>query len=476
MKKKPNILWIQTDEQRPDSLGCYGSDWAKTPNIDKIADQGVVMKNAVNQSPVCLPSRSSQLSGRYPQEFGCLNNMMLTAGETFPEGYITFPRIFQKAGYETLNFGRFHCLSDDVFKKMKVTGDALPEYCSVFDLNEKYDENEYNVIKRPGKKHRQLIIAGTYPGEEDPVQISTDRAVNYLNRREEADKPFLLRVSYNQPHTPTLAPPPFDELYDPEQLPVKYYNEDARVSRSQYDRTYANLHRMDKLTREQQKQVWQDYMGLCAYIDSQVGRLLSSLTDNGLDENTIILYSTDHGKSLGEWGSGEKGTFDSEVWRVSFIWSYPGHIPQGEVRGQICEIIDTGKTLLTLAGLEEMVPETYRGRDIFGEEEGPEAGFGVIRPPIQDIPEFDARLMRIGIRTDKYRMDLNWCMNGSRALKKLQDGNLFDLKEDPEEIVNLWEDERMESIKEDLMKKIKTWIKNHDLDPRLKPENAGKLF
>ena len=477
MSKRPNILWIQTDEQRPDSLGCYGSNWAKTPNIDKIAKNGVVMKNAVCQSPVCLPSRSSQLSARYPQEFGCLNNMLLNAGGSFPDGYITFPEIFKKAGYETLNFGRFHCLSDSVFEINKQMGDALPEYCTPFDLNEKYDEDKYNVLKRPGKQHRQLIIAGTYPGNENPSQISTDRAITYLSNRNENDKPFLMRVSYNWPHTPTLAPPPFDNLYDSKELPIKYYNEDARLNRSKHDKTYAKLHRMDKLTKREQEQVWKDYMGVCAYVDSQVGKLISALEKEGYAENTIILYSSDHGKLLGEWGAGEKNTFDKEVWRVPFIWSFPDNIPQNEIREELCEIIDTGTTLLSLAGLEDKIPESYRGRNLFGNKEAPEEIFGVIRPPIQDIPDFDPELMRVAVRTKRYRMDMNWCMDGGIPPQELEDGNFFDLKKDPEEIVNIWDENGVKSIKLNLKNKLKKWLSSHDINSKLLDQNnVGELF
>jgi choline-sulfatase len=477
LQQKPNILWIQTDEQRPDSLGCYGSRWAKTPNIDGLAEKGVVMKNAVCQSPVCLPSRSSQLSARYPHEFACLNNMLKTAGETFPEGYRTFPQIFQQAGYETVNYGRYHALSQDVFETNRVTKDAMPEYCSVFGLNKKYNEEEYHVVKRPGKHHRPLIIAGTYPGEENPCQISTDRAIEFLQRRQPNDRPFFLRVSYNWPHTPTLAPPPYDKYYDPDALPIQYYDEEVYTGRSQFDRTYADLHGMKDLTKEQVRQVWKDYMGLCAYVDSEVGRLLSILDEMKLQENTIILYSSDHGKSLGEWGAGEKGNFDQEVWRVPFIWSWPHRIPENQVWENGCELMDTARTMMTLAGLEEQIPDSYRGRNLFGNDEQAEAVFGVTRPPIDDIPDYDPRFMRVGILTAQYRMDMNWFMDGTRPSRESGDGNLFDLVSDPEEKHNLWNDDSSEQVVHELMDKIAEWLRNYPSDARLcDPNNAGILF
>ena len=477
MPRCPNILWIQTDEQRPDSLGCYGSTWARTPNVDRIARRGAVMQNAVCQSPVCLPSRSSQLSGRYPQEFACLNNMLAAAGETFPEPVQTFPEIFRDAGYDTRNYGRYHCLKPGVFETNCPTPDCLPEVGNPFRLADDYDENSHHVLKRPGKHHRELIIAGTYPeGAANSCQLSTDRAIAFLRNRAADAPPFLLRVSYNWPHTPTLAPLPYDRLYDPETLPVRSFSEKAYAGRAAYDRAYADLHLMRDLTPAQVGQVWKDYMGLCAYVDSEAGRLLATLEDLGLLENTIILYSADHGKSLGEWGSGEKGTFDRDVWRVPMIWSFPGSIPEGDVRTEPAEIIDTGRTLLALAGLEDRIPTPYRGRNLFGNGPAADAAFGVIRPPVQDLPDFPADLMRVAVRTNRFRLDMNWGIDGSIPAPGQQDGNLFDLHTDPYEEENLWDSPGQQSAKQALIRRLDAWIRRHELDPRLRPENAGTLF
>jgi choline-sulfatase len=477
MPSLPNILWIQTDEQRPDSLGCYGSTWAKTPNIDALAAWGTVMQNAVCQSPVCLPSRSSQLSARYPQEFGCLNNMIRAAGETFPVGCITFPEVFRQSGYETVNFGRSHAMSDDVWAKNVRTADYLPQYCNHFGLNEAYDEEAYHVLHRPNPDYRPLIIAGTYPGTENPCQLSTDRAMAYLRDRGEDAPPFLLRVSYNWPHTPTLAPPPYDQLYDPDDLPIRFYDRTAREGRARFDQKYAELHRMQDLTRDQVRQVWKDYMGLCAYVDHETGRLLRTVDELELRDNTIIFYSSDHGKLLGEWGGGEKGTFDCQVWRVPFIWSWPERIPQGQVVEAPCELIDTGRTLCGLAGLEEQIPMPWRGRDLFEGEEPAGAVFGVIRSPIQDDPGFDPRMMRAAVRTLRYRLDADWFIDGRQVPEAMQDGNLYDLEIDPGELHNLWTNPARAEVRRELMHRIDAWLASLEVDPRLlDPGNAGHLF
>jgi arylsulfatase A-like enzyme len=234
---------------------------------------------------------------------------------------------------------------------------------------------------------------------------------------------------------------------------------------------------MKDLTKEQVRQVWKDYMGLCAYVDSEVGRLLSVLDEMKLQENTIILYSSDHGKSLGEWGAGEKGNFDQEVWRVPFIWSWPRFIPENQVWENGCELIDTARTMLTLAGLEEQIPDSFQGRNLFGNDEQAEAVFGVTRPPIDDIPDYDPRFMRVGILTARYRMDMNWLMDGTRPSRESGDGNLFDLVSDPEEKHNLWNDDSSEQVVHELMDKIAEWLRDYPSDARLcDPNNAGIFF
>ena len=481
----PNILWFHSDEQRPDSLSCYGSEWARTPNIDRITSRGTVFRTAVCNSPVCLPSRSSQLSGRYPHEFACLNNNLQSAGIGFPDGYETFPEILSRCGYDTANCGIYHSLAESAFQTNGPTGYYLADYTDHFHLAAEYDETEHHVLKRPGAHHRQLIIAGTYPGLENPCSIASDKAIDYIRDRADGDKPFLLRVGYAWPHTPTLAVPPFDSLYDPADLPVRAFDQKALDSRSRFDRCYANLHEMWKLTEEQYGQLWKDYMGCCAYVDFEVGRVLDAIESSGLADRTIIIYSSDHGKSLGEWGTGEKCTFDTEVWRIPFVWSFPGVIPEVKTIERPCELLDTARTLFSILGINEQLPGEFRGRDLFEEAAAVESGetsdecavFGVFRPPHIDIPDFDPGLMRIAVRTASSRMDVSWKTDGSQPGPEILDGNFFDLEIDPLETRNRFSDPTYRRHIERNLALLRDWIERCPPDVRLaNPENAGVLF
>ena len=479
MTEAPNVLWIQTDEQRPDSLSCYGpqgsaSSWARTPALAGLAARGTVFQNAVCQSPVCVPSRASQLAARYPHEIGVLNNWATSS--TFPEGTVTFPEVFARAGYETVSFGKRHTPEHAVWQGGTTCG-LLRDSAGFCALAEDYDEEAHHVVTRPGTP--PLIVAGTYPeGQSNQSRVITDQAIAYLRDRGPGGAggapPFLLRVSHLWPHTPVLAPAPFDDLYDPDALPIRVFDEQAYRSRSRYDRTLACRDGMQGLSEDEVRQVWTDYMGLCAYVDHEVGRLLAALDDLGLRGDTIVVYSADHGKMLGAWGAGEKDAFDAEVWRVPFIWSWPGHIPEG-VRVQApCELIDTARTLLGLTGLEDAIPDGYRGRNLFADDP-PGAVFGATRPEWY-FPR-DAQAMRVAVRTDRFRMDVTWSVDGSRPPLNAMDGNLFDLADDPYETENRWDDAGYRDVRTALIDRLAAWLEEAETDPRLlDPETAAAIW
>jgi arylsulfatase A-like enzyme len=270
-----------------------------------------------------------------------------------------------------------------------------------------------------------------------------------------------------------LPPAPFDSLYDPAEIPIRYFDKGAYECRSAFDRPVADRDKLWELSKDQIRQVWKDYMGLCAYVDHEAGRVIDVLDELGLRENTIVVYSADHGKMLGEWGAGEKDVFDNEVWRVPFIWSWPGHIPEGKSRAEPCELIDTPRTLLSLAGLGDKIPPEYRGRDLFSDP-APDAVFGSIRSSL-DPPESNA--MRFAVRTDRYRMDVSWPIGGPRPRLSDCDGNLFDLTEDPFETRNVFGESEYKSAQMDLMDRIDSWLSGTEWDPRLlDPETAKTLY
>lgn len=157
---KPNILWFHFDEMRADSLGCMGSDWAKTPHIDAIAKRGMAFTNCYCQAPVCLPSRTSQLTGRYPWEVGALNNRYR---DPMPEGTLSFPEIFSQNGYRTGSFGKQHTMKGDFWDVEEMIHSGSIE-AGIFGLSS-FNDDDYKVIQRPG--YVPLVVAGILPDNID---------------------------------------------------------------------------------------------------------------------------------------------------------------------------------------------------------------------------------------------------------------------------------------------------------------------
>lgn len=476
---RPNILWIQTDEHRTDSLGCYGSAWARTPNIDRLAESGTLFSVAMCQSPVCTPSRASQLTARYPQEINTLFNDVAEdpfarAGRptrqaaVFPVGTITFPELLsQQADYETASFGKTHTPLHPTWQELRpLVLDTT--YAGYYELNESFSEANYRIVKRPGST--PIILGGTYPSNlTNPSKTITDWAIDWIARRQSSTRPFLLRVSHNWPHTPVLPPPPYDRCYAADDLPIRLFDETAYRTRSAWDRKLADAHRMRDLTEEQYRQQWTDYMGLCAYIDFEVGRLLTAIEQRSTNRPTMVIFSADHGKMLGEWGAAEKGTFDDTSWRVPFIWSCPGLIPEGVIRTDPCELIDTARTLAGLVGAEPV--SHWRGRDLFRAPFPMDnAVFGQIGWPTSSSPstrlERDGNSidggqwqgLRVAIRTERYRLDEHWMRDGLVIDTANAQGNLFDLKKDPDERQNVWSMPEYAEVETLLRQQLWGWL------------------
>jgi len=458
--KQPNILWIHTDEQRADSLGCYGSAWAKTPNFDSLAEQGTLFKNAFCQSPVCMPSRTSQLTATYPLENGGLNNNH--AYFDFRQELKPFPLVFEEAGYHTASFGKHHTHRGRVWGTAKGIL-ATNQHIDHFGLLGERKDADYGVMKSPSEL--PLVIGGTYPdGIENCAQQCVDEGIKFIGNNQQSGAPFLLRLSIEWPHTPVITPRPFDTLYDENTLPVRYYDQNAIKNSSRYDLKKAAFEKMDQLTDAQLRSHWRYYMGLVAYVDHEVGRMLAFLDENQLRENTIIVFSSDHGRMLGQKGFLDKGNFDTPAFQVPYIWSWPGYIPEGKREAGLAEMLDMPRTLLKLCGLKDKIPDTYRGRDLFADAP-PEMIFAQIKAT--DEPA-QRNIFRYAARMADWRMDIDFPIDGRELTEDEMDGNLYDLQADPLEYNNLFRDLAYIHIRNQLLQAIRTDYNHLHIDPRLK--------
>lgn len=458
---RPNVLWIQTDEQRPDSLGCYGSEWAHTPNVDRLAREGAVFRECHVQSPVCVPARTSQITGRYPQETGIFDNKYYYERNILPPNLVTFPQAFSSAGYNVASIGKWHTPDHPIWQynnpwqHFDTLGPAM--------VRDPEQEEKARIIRRP--RGAPLIIGGIYPEDErwgtDMGSHHTDLALAWLRENANGPQPFFFRVSYLWPHTPAVAPRPWHRLYEGKNFIVPIdHREEMYANRSLLDRQLSDEQGGNEFDRETWEWICQTYYGCCAYIDHQIGRLLFALEEMGLMDNTIIAFTSDHGRNNGEYGCCEKSTFDHEVWRVPQVIRYPEKVAPGQVRTDICEGLDLGPTLMSLAGVER--PAGFRGRDLFNSEE-PDAVHGVIeRGGGRDVnnPHADENRghRRLAIRTKRWRYDFASHLHNKELAKNQQHPSLYDIENDPLERFNLINDPRHRDTVSDLHAQLLDWF------------------
>jgi arylsulfatase A-like enzyme len=448
-QRRPNILWIQTDEQRTDSLGCYGHPKMNTPNIDKLAKRGTVFSNHHVQSPICVPSRVSQLTSCYPHQTGILNNSVHYNHGKWPEGLIAFPELFASEGYVTANFGKYHTPHHSTWLE-NWHFELFADEADFLGLPPEYDEMEHRVIHK-GHNEGEVILSGKYPnvkGGRTPTSHVTDLAIDWLRQFQHVRRPFFLRVSYLAPHTPVLVPESHYEMYDLDDMDWDAPSEDVLASRPRFEREGNPSEDYSSHTAEEFRRMRSSYYGLVSHIDEQIGRLMKELEESGELDNTVIVFNSDHGTLMGEYGLFQKGVFYDLVTRVPCIIAIPGK-EGGKTIADLTESIDLGPTLLALAGIPAI--DQMKGRNMLDEDSSRDAVIGEVC--LQRSGKF---IRRSWIRTERWSMDFTSEIDGVMTdTAAMHDGKLTDIRNDPLERRNLYYDPDYAQVVEELTEKFR---------------------
>jgi arylsulfatase A-like enzyme len=428
--KRPNVLLLYTDQQRWDALGCAGNPHVHTPNLDRLAEEGALLENAFCNNPVCMPSRQSMLSGRYPSTLGCTTN-----GIEMREDVWTLPRILASYGYHTASIGKLHfknhahrdhraphprygfdtlivsdepgCYDDAYIKWVEAQDPAQVAACRV-STPPAWDGEP--VVKQPRNTHEPYIFEG--PEHLTHTAFVAEETLSYLRRRDPA-RPFFCIAGFYAPHPPLNPPARFVEMYDPASLPLPHRDEtpDAVPWRA-----------MD-LPDAQWRKVKAYYYALVSHVDDQIGRLLRYLEESGLREETLVIFTADHGEHLGDHGLIQKGPpgLDSCV-HVPLLLSLPGAFGAGQRLASLVEAVDLAPTVLDYCGVQ--APPFFQGRSFRALLEG-----GDYAPRPSAYIEFK----------DPFRS--SWKVVRTHEFKycAARDGTelLFDLRADPHETRNV---------------------------------------
>ena len=425
----PNVLFVLADQWRASAFG-FGSDAVvRTPNFDALAKQAANWRRAYAANPVCTPNRASILTGRYSHQTGMIKNDI-----QLPPTEVCWPEAFAEAGYATHYIGKWH-----------LDGPPKPGYIppgwrrrgfQTFEgFNRGHVYHEHWGFEDDGRPLAKRAESQLDPYYEPTLQ--TDLALEFMGKHK--DDPFVCFLSWGPPHTPFRPPSAFD-LYSAGEIQLR-----------------------ENVPSEHHKQAVKDlvgYYGLCESLDHEMGRLVKFLDDNGLAENTLVVFTSDHGELAGSHGKYRKGEPEDESLHVPLLIRLPGRIAEQETQTLI-NSIDLMPTMMSLCGLSE--PATCTGSDlsgaVLGDAKAPSVESlycegKVNAPTAGKTGNSSQQTPWRALVTERYKL-------AARVDFGEVDG-LFDLQEDPFELRNLAGKPEHKRLEEELVAELRDWGKRSD--------------
>lgn len=433
---KKNILIVYTDQLYRNALGCYGGKEVETPCIDAIAGEGLLLENFYTPSAVCTPSRGCFMTGKYPHANGAYRN-----GVPVGRNEHGFAEAFGLAGYHTGYVGKWH-LADH-----KERQDALGSYNPLGFTEWKY-KVEFGHCKSVYTDGEGNIRTERAVGDSRSYTTDwlADETVRFLEGRAGKEEPFLFMVSMPDPHQPFEVRKPYDTMFDPLALTVpESFYEETLPDWAEYD-TWGRHHYFPRGMFEREghlRRLKAQYLGAVKCIDDNVGKITECLKRTGLWENTIVVFTTDHGEYMGEHGLMEKNNLYESVYHIPLVMSLPG----SKIGRKRCDtwvnVVDFGATLAGFAQIE--YPFAVHGRDLSGVilENGETKRELYIHPG--DVP-------RAGILTPEFELAYVGLGNEGRMFG---DHILFDRAKDPLQMHNVFGKAKYADIQRKLTEKIR---------------------
>lgn len=342
---KLNVIFIAVDDLRT-TLGCFGDPMAITPHIDSLANQGMIFKRHYVQAASCAPSRTSMLTGLRPDEVRVTNHTTHFR-DTRPE-VVTIPQLFKNKGYAAINLGK-------IFHYKSGYNDSVSWH------EEHFLQGAWDYVLPENRKASGKAASSECTEVDDTAYFDgkiADKAIEYLTKFKETNSPFFLGIGHLKPHLPFNAPKKYWDLYDREDF-AKIENRERPLNAPEIAfhqwqelRGYKDIPNKGALLSEKEMELWHGYYACVSYVDAQIGKVLKSLDELNLRENTIIVLWGDHGYHLGEQDLWCKSTnFDLSA-QSPLIISAPGIGDSGQTCDAIVESVDIYPTIIDLCGIE----------------------------------------------------------------------------------------------------------------------------
>ncbi len=357
---QPNILFILADQLRPDFLGYHGFRAIQTPNIDRLASESLSYDQAISACPICVPARAALLTGLSSLKTGVIGNDYWLRPDRTEMGISTWPALLGEAGYQTAAVGKMHFYpweSSEGFQERVIAEDKRWPLIEddYFDFLKKRGEAKRFAFEDPQYKANYGAVLNHLPVEATTDRFVTDRACEYL-RKQKGEKPFALMVGYPGPHCPYDALPEYLKQVDvsalPEPIEDRWEGGAKESAKAAFIRGMKEpWHQIDytEFPREARMKVKAHYAALVKQIDDEVGTLLQTLSDQGLLEKTIVIFTSDHGDFLGDRGLVGKKFFYEPSIRIPMLVRVPGGV--GKKSDDLVELRDITSTILSFCGV-----------------------------------------------------------------------------------------------------------------------------
>jgi len=482
-KRPLNLLFILTDQQPVSTLGCYGNPLNPTPHLDHLAETGTRFTDFYIGAFPCSPSRASILTGCYPQRHGVTTNNVILSDEVPSLGFL-----LRDAGRATAYFGKSH-LSGHMYRNVPErkpydgrwfyrrvpnetgfvyemieggVGEDQPilgfdtwaggwrqyhEYLERVGLGELLARrpkpgNHNDLPSGPNTEHRYSLL----PAEHHMASFFTQKAEKFIRSRRGSTQPFSLFLSYYGPHLPVAPPKPWDTKYSIEQCPLPSNFFDLLEGKPEHQRINKVCYKLPNWSKDQFQDYIRRYYGYCAYLDAQIGQVLYALSETGLDQNTIVIFTSDHGDMLAAHGMVYKMNRSGyqELANVPFIIRIPGVTRPGSVVRSLSSSVDIFPTLIEMFGLPHI--EGLQGKSFSKVLKWPESSFReriFVHWANDSFVTFDGR----------WKYALHWNENVDE---------LYDLENDPGELLNLWKDPRYKENVRQSRQAIIDWLYETD--------------
>lgn len=452
--EKMNVLLIISDDMRAE-LGCYASQLAKTPNLDRLATTGVKFDRAYCQYPLCNASRASMLTGRHPGTTGVYGNRTWF-GDAHPD-FVSLPKHFKNSGYTSIRIGKiFHGGIDDTEAwslggQPRTLAGVVDKSAAKAPPTDPDEEKEVPVEVRDRKSDQWIVLKGN--GESHGDYKSADRAIQYL--REHKEEPFFMGCGFVKPHSPPEAPQSFYDQWDVAKIPLPV-DFAARPTvpegfpAGSIRPKNADLFIGRDASPDEARQMIRAYLAASSFMDWNVGRVLAELDALGLRQKTIVVFWGDHGYQLGEKGKWSKaGSLWEQGTRTPFLICDPREQTAGKSSARVVQMVDLYPTLAELCGLA--TPQGLEGRSLVPLLKNPALEWN--HPAYTLWSEDGKSFSGVMVRTEQWRY-AEFYGRGPGAM-------LLEPAKDPNELTNLVPDPQHSDVVARLSSLVKDYAKGH---------------